>query len=113
MGKFGNFINGLLTNHSGIVLATLNLCYFAASGFLEGKFRLSGFDKIMLSQNAPAIILSFIPHELIHFLFPDLDWLALHYATSAFLLFFVTLQWLFIAWSAKIIAGKLMKLKTQ
>lgn len=107
MGKLANFAKGLLTNHSGIVLATLNLCYFVSSGFLEGYFSLSNFDKIMLSQNAPAIALSFIPHQLIHFLFPQMDWLVLRHLTFAFLLFFVTLQWLFIAWTAKTIARKL------
>lgn len=107
MGNFGNFVKALLTNHSGIVLATLNVCYFVSSGFLEGYFTLSRFDKIMLSQNAPAIILSFIPHQLMRFLFPNADWFTVHYLTFAFLLFFVALQWLFIAWAAKMIARKL------
>jgi|SRR5215213_4686724 len=106
MEKLVNFAKSLLTNRPGIVLAALNLCYFAASGFLKGDFSMSNFDKIMLSQNAPAIVLSFIPHQLIHFLFTNLDWFTLRYLTFAFLLFFVTLQWLFIAWTAKMIAGK-------
>jgi hypothetical protein len=111
MEKLVNFAKSLLTNRLGIVLATLNLCYFAASGFLKGDFSMNNFDKIMLSQNAPAIVLSFVPHQLIHFLFTDLDWLTLRYLTFAFLLFFVTSQWLFIGWTAKTIGRKLRNLK--
>jgi hypothetical protein len=111
MEKLVNFAKSLLTNRLGIVLATLNLCYFAGNRFPEGSLSLSNFDKIMLSQNAPAIVISFIPHQLIHFLFTDLDWFTLRNLTFAFLLFFVTLQWLFIAWAAKTVARKLMNLK--
>jgi hypothetical protein len=113
MEKLVNFAKGLLTNRLGIVLATLNLCYFASSEFIGAHFSLSNFDKIMLSQNSPAIILSFVPNRLIHFLFPQMDWLALWHITLIFLLSFVALQWLFIGWAAKMIARKLMKLKAE
>ncbi|HEX8249504.1 MAG TPA: hypothetical protein VF599_15095 [Pyrinomonadaceae bacterium] len=65
----------------------------------------------MLSQNAPAIVLSIIPYQLIRFLFEPMDWLATRRATFIFLLFFVAAQWLFIGWAAKMIARKLMNLK--
>ena len=107
MEKLIYFAKSLLTNRLGIVLATLNLCYFASISFVRGNFGLSNFDKIMLSLNSPAIILSFIPHKLMHFLFLQADWLTRRQLTYAFLLFFVTLQWLFIAWTAKMIARKL------
>ncbi|MDQ3798575.1 MAG: hypothetical protein M3384_03925 [Acidobacteriota bacterium] len=107
MEKLVNFAKSLLTNRPGIVLATLNLCYFASSDFSSAFFQLSNFDKIMLSVNAPAIVLSFVPHKLIHFLFPETDWLTLRYLSFIFLLFFVALQWLSICWTAKTIARKL------
>jgi hypothetical protein len=107
MGKFALLVKGLLTNRPGIVLATLNVCYFAAKDFINAPLPFGNFDKIMLSQNSPAIVLSFIPHQIIHFLFPQMEWLTLRQLTIAFLLFFVTLQWLFIGWAAKTIARKL------
>lgn len=107
MEKLVNFAKGLLTNRLGIVLATLNLCYFASSDFLSGFFALNNFDKIMLSLNAPAIVLSFVPPKLIHFLFLKIDWLTLRYLSFIFLLFFVALQWLSICLAAKTIARKL------
>ena len=113
MEKLVNFAEGLLTNRLGIVLATLNLCYFASSEFIGAHFSLSNFDKIMLSQNFPAIILSFVPNGLIHFLFPQMDWHAVWQITLVFLLSFVALQWLFIGWSAKMIARKLTTLRTE
>ena len=107
MEKFAPFMKALLTNRLGIVLATLNLCYFAAKDFFYAPSPFSNFDKIMLSQNAPAIVLSFIPYQLIHFLFPQMEWSASRLWRLAFLLFFVTLQWLFIGWAAKMIARRL------
>jgi hypothetical protein len=77
MKKLVYFAKGLLTTRAGIVLATLNLCYFVSGDFLKGYFSLSNFDKIMLSQNSPAIVFSFVPHRIIHFLFPEMDRLAL------------------------------------
>jgi hypothetical protein len=107
MGKFAPFIKALLTNRLGIVLATLNLCYFAANDFFNAPTPFSNFDKIMLSQNSPAIVLSFVPYQLIRFLFPQMEWSAFRLLMLAFLLLFVTLQWLFIGWAAKTIARKL------
>ncbi|HEX8368690.1 MAG TPA: hypothetical protein VF604_09125 [Pyrinomonadaceae bacterium] len=112
MEKLVSFAKNLLTNRFGIVLAALNLCYFVSGNFIGGHFSLSNFDKIMLSQNAPAIVLSFAPNRLIHFLFPELDWLSLSQITLIFILSFVALQWLFIGWTSKMIARKLIKLKT-
>jgi hypothetical protein len=112
MGKFVFFVKALLSNRPGIVLATLNVCYFAARDFFIGVFPLSNFDKIMLSQNAPAIVLTFIPHHLIHFLFSQMEWLMLQRLTLVILTFFITLQWLFIGWTAKTMARKLGKRKT-
>lgn len=108
MEKLVNFAKSLLTNRLGIVLATLNLCYFVSGNFIGAHFSPGNFDKLMLSQNAPAIALCFVPNRLIHFLFPQTDWL--WQITLVFLLSFVALQWLFIGWTAKMIARKLMKL---
>ena len=107
MEKFALFVKGLMTNHSGIVFAALNLCYFVSKDFVKGLITLNNFDKIMFSLNLPALILSFISDRLIYFLFQPVSWLTRNRLMFAFLLFFVTLQWLFIGWTAKMIARKL------
>jgi|GEM_PF-3260531 len=107
MEKFALLVKGLLSNRSGIVLATLNVCYFVSRDFFTSLMPMSNFDKIMLSQNSPALVFSFISQELTRFLFQQMHWSTLRQLTVALIFFFITLQWLFIGWAAKMIARKI------
>lgn len=110
MGKLTNFAKGLLTNRFGIVLATLNVCYFAAKGFGNIIVHpLSNFDKILIIQNLPAAAFSFISLTVIKFLFTASDRFWSYRFMFLITLFFVALQWLFIGWLAKTVARKLCK----
>lgn len=102
-----NFVKGLITNRFGIVLATLNLCYFASNGLTGINHPFSNFDKMVLIQNVPAIFFAFIPLQFLKFLFPTSYRFLDREFGFIILLFFVTLQWLFIGWMAKAIARRI------
>ena len=105
-----SFIKELITNRFGIVLAALNVCYFVAGDIPMAIYRTSNFSKIMICQNAPSAILTFIPLGVVKLLFPftTFSFFEKHFGFAVFL-FFVTLQWLFIAWLSRKIAQKLSK----
>ena len=106
---FLNFTKGLLTNRLGIVLAALNLCYFAWNGFSVLASLPDNFGKVMISQNSPAIFLTVILTKLTEFLFSKPLTNVNHPLGLTAFLFFVTLQWLFIGWAAKAIARKIKR----
>ncbi len=119
------FIVNLFSNRFGIVLATLNVCYFLTrpffqrllthnhgescfvfKGFFIFPINLTGSENLMILQNLPATILSYFPRFLINEIAPDIchyTQVKLHFA---FFAFFIVLQWLFIAWIAKTLAQK-------
>ena len=119
-----NFVKGLVTNRFGIILAALNVCYFVSRKFVICAFSNRFEDnsiffgqsvfywidvysaKIMLNINAPAIIASTFSDVCIKI---SADFSALTQARFiiVFLMFFITLQWLFIGWAAKTIARKI------
>jgi hypothetical protein len=128
MEKLVNFAKSLLTNRLGIVLATLNLCYFLSrdafrlvfahehsdgSGCFFSRhhpgilFGHGNFDAVMLFQNSPAFIASLISGEFARFLFSGFCGFTYQKLWLILLVFFVALQWLFIARTAKTIAQKL------
>ena len=119
-----NFVKSLVTNRFWIVFAALNVCYLVSKKIVSFVFLSSCedntvffkkhmffwmnvyFDQIMHYINLPAIMA---------LIFAD-GWLALltnfSISTQAkfqdiFLIFFITLQWLFIGWAAKSIAQKI------
>lgn len=102
-----NLIKGLLTNRFGIVLAALNVCYFVSNNLSEIRHSLSNFDKVMLSLNFPAGVFSFASLKLIKSLFPTFYKTLDDEFGFVILLFFITLQSLFIGWTAKAIARRL------
>lgn len=120
-----SFLVGLFTNRFGIVLATLNVCYFVSRKFVHFTFSHGGGDDCLifnhhimswirmqcattlLSINSPAIIASAFPGKVMQVVFPDFCTYTQAQFQIAFLLFFITLQWLFIGWAAKTIAQKL------
>ena len=118
------FVKGMLTNRFGIFLAALNLCYFMSRNFVHFIFEhkhgegnclffniLIGFDagtaKSMLNINSPAIVLSFFPNRFMQVIFSDFCAFTDGKFQVVFLMFFITLQWLFIGWMAKVIARRI------
>jgi hypothetical protein len=121
------FIKDLFSNRFGIILATLNVCFFVSDKVISrvfehihgescvffGKSRILSplmnlkISDIILFQNFPAQVFSLFSSECMQKLFPG------HCAYTHikfeifFLIFFVVLQWLFIVWLAKTIAEKL------
>jgi hypothetical protein len=107
MAGFLNFTKALATNRLGIVLAALNLCYFTWDGFSVLSSLPGNFDKIMIAQNSPAIILTIFSTETMEFLFSKPLTSVYHPFGLTVFLFLVALQWLFIGWAAKTIARKI------
>ena len=120
-----NFVKGLITNHFGIVLAALNVCYFVSKKFVPFAFSHGNEDSCVffnhyvfswmkihyaekiLSINSPAALLSMIPGKFMQIIFPDFCVFTQAKFQIILLIFFITLQWLFIGWAAKTIAQKI------
>lgn len=116
------FIKELFANRLGIVLAALNVCYFASRNFINydfshgyGKacwfnnhFNIVGlkmqYSEIIFSLNSPAILFSLISTDLMQTIFPYTCGFELAKIHIVFTGFFTVLQWLFIGWTAKTIA---------
>lgn len=112
------FIKQLLTNRLGIILATLNLCYLFSRPFFNAaaphgdgsicfinhahKFNclVMQFSETMFNINIPALFLSIIPDVIIQSFsrtyVPENTFIQI-----ALFAFFITIQWLFIGWTAK------------
>jgi hypothetical protein len=120
------FVKELVTNRFGIVLATLNICYFVSAkpvqfifAHLHGesclhyqKYFLVFYPKPNLPQlefllNLPSLIVSAIQSRLFSTFFPGLCTFTQLKIQIVFFTFFVVLQWLFIAWLSYKIARKI------
>lgn len=98
------FIVNLFSNHFGIILVAINLCYFASKGQSLLNYP-SGVW--FMCANLPAGIATSLSVKFIEiFLLTPATILV-----NAILVFFITMQWLFIAWFAKLIAGKISRSK--
>ena len=107
-----NFVVGLLTNRFGIVLATLNVCYFVFDGFDKIFLATNNFDKIMTILNVPAFLLTALPLKVVGFLFSIREVFLYRERLSIVFLIFVTLQWLFVAQVARVITRKIQTLRS-
>ncbi len=112
-----NFIRSLLSNRFGIVLATLNVCYFLTRDFMTYLFSHEhGVNCLVFENpqimswvypgvlNIPALLASVISSEIVMAIFPNFcafTHTQIHFLTTAF---FITFQWLLIGWLAKTIA---------
>jgi hypothetical protein len=112
----------LTSNRFGIVLAALNVCYFISRNFVAYAFSHGDGDKcffvkqhvfqwmkfqcadILLYINLPALAASAVQGKLMKNLFPDLCSFTHSQFQIIFLMIFITLQWLFIGWTAQTIA---------
>ena len=99
-------IVNLLSNRFGIVLAALNLCYFAGKLFVLADLPRNISGKIFLSLNIPALISSSLLYEILRNFLPELSYDNRFYVRSGFVTVCIVFQWLFIAWIAKTIAQK-------
>jgi hypothetical protein len=120
-----NFVKSLVTNHFGIVLAALNVCYFVSRKFVQFAFSHGNDDscvffkhyviswmkihyaETILQINSPAAVASLIQSKFMQIIFPDFCVFAQAKLQIIFLIFFITFQWLFIGWIAKTIAQKI------
>lgn len=97
------FFVELFTNRFGIVLATLNLCFFASR---INNFNAPPFGKFFASLNFPAIGSTILSVNFIKmFVYQFSLWTEVNLGNIIFAVFIV-LQWLFIAW----LAGKISSL---
>ena len=100
------FVVNLLSNRFGIVLAALNLCYFAGKLFVFADLSRNIAGKIYLSLNIPALISSGLLYESLRSFLPELSYDTRFYVIAGFVTVFIVFQWLFIAWIAKASAQK-------
>lgn len=96
------FVYELVTNRLGIVLAAINLCFFAKLLSKSINARENYFEIAMIVQNIPASLSAYIVSYVPLYIFPFL-----HQYKLLFIIPFIVFQWLFIAWLAKFIARKL------
>ncbi len=104
-----NFIISLLSNRLGIVLATLNICL--VTHILINNLPVNGIIlvKMIIGLNIPALFLGILFLETLFYLFFDIPRHEFINSAQLLLPLFVPIQWLIIAWVAKIIALKLRK----
>ena len=100
------FVIELFSNRFGIVLAALNLCYFASCG-LDSIGRLSG--SIFASLNTPAAVPTAITLAVGKLFIRDLSPIDPNTAVALVFSFFIALQWLLVAWSARKLAVRFRK----
>ena len=130
------FVKELITNRFGIVLATLNVCYFGLKnfGYSPSKHFLShvfehahgencifihhpmlfplaypALSETIMLLNLPALLFSLIPGKIMLMIFPQFCFFTQVKFQMIFFVLAVVLQWLFIAWLSRKIALKLAK----
>jgi hypothetical protein len=121
------FAKELFTNRFGIVLATLNICYFVSNKFISFIFahphgeNCNFYKKHFLMLypiferspdwgfliNLPSLIASRFQGFFFLKIFPNLCNLMHMKIQIVFFTFFIALQWLFIAWLSYKIAQKI------
>ncbi len=97
------FIVNLFSNHFGIVLATLNVCYLASR---VSNLQLKPLDIPFMCANIPALLLIMVPEQFLRIFAFGLSFQSKKFLIMSFAGIFVVLQWLFIAWIAKTLAQK-------
>ena len=99
------FIVDLFSNRFGIVLAALNVCYFAGVGFVV----LQPSGQIFFCMNLPAAFSTVFSLKLVNLLMPGCFFTLRTGLGDLLFTFFIVLQWLFIAWIAQTAARKLRR----
>ena len=101
------FITELFSNRFGIVLATLNVCYLVSRA--DNPIR-QPLDMPFFCANFPSGAAVFLSLKGIGIFLFDPSYAA-RFLVPAFFIFFVTLQWLFVAWTAKTLAARIRRSK--
>jgi hypothetical protein len=97
------FIVNLFSNRFGIILAAVNLCYFA---FKARTFSNHPLDVVFVCANVPAWVATFLSLGFVKLLIPGIS-LSTNWLLNLTLAgLSVTLQWLFIAWISKSLAQR-------
>jgi hypothetical protein len=102
------FIVNLFSNHFGIILAALNVCYFASKG---NHVACTGFGKLFVAVNFPAALAALLAREFVKIFAHPLSFATETTIANIFFAFFIAGQWLFIAWLARTIARKFRPVK--
>jgi len=97
------FIVNLFSNRFGIVLAALNLCYFASK---IDNFNAYLFGKLFVLMHFPAAASTLLSLEFVRIFVHKIAPAAENTLGNMFFAAFIVLQWLFIAWIAKTLAQK-------
>jgi hypothetical protein len=97
------FIVSLFSNRFGIVLAALNLCYFASK---IDNFNAYLFGKLFVLLHFPAVAATILSVEFVRIFVHKISPSAEATLANTFLGAFIVLQWLFITWIAKTLAQK-------
>ena len=105
------FIMSLVTNRLGIILATLNLCFFASKSNAVQALDRIPLGRFFLVLNLPSLICAGFSSEIVISIYTGLTDSSQKKIGIFFATFFMILQWLFIGWLAKSIAGKLTRAK--
>lgn len=100
------FIVNLFSNRFGIVLATLNVCFFALKSSNMASVPETFLGKVFVSLNLPAFIFTRLCYEIPNALFAEISYSARMNLKFGLFASFIVLQWLFIAWIAKTLAQK-------
>ena len=97
------FIVNLFSNRFGIVLAALNLCYFASK---IDNFNAYLIGKLFVLIHFPAAALTLLALEFVQIFVHKIAPAAETTLGNMFFAAFIVFQWLFIAWIAKTLAQK-------
>lgn len=120
------FVKELFTNRFGIIMATLNICYFVSAKFInfvsvhqhgENCFYYKWHFVLLYAKpnvpdfgfliNLPSLLISFFQGILFLKFFPKFCTFTQIKIQIVFFVIFVVLQWLFIGWASKKIARKI------
>jgi hypothetical protein len=100
------FVVNLFSYRFGIVLAAINLCYFASKGFGLFDFLRNPSAKYFLSLNFPAAMFAGLSYRVTHIIFPEIPFAAQTSLKGILFAGFIVIQWLFIGWLTKTLAEK-------
>lgn len=104
------FIVNLLSNHFGIILAALNVCFFMSKNDVLIK---QPFGKLFLCANFPAAISALLSVEFVKIFAHRLAFSTENLLGTTFFVFFCIAQWLLVAYVAKTLAAKIRRPKFQ
>ena len=97
------FTINLFSNRFGIILATLNVCFFVSKGSAVTD---SLLGKIFFCANIPAGISAILSVQIVKIFSSPLSFPTEMAIANTFFAFFIVAQWIFIAFIAKTVARK-------